>query len=126
MNRRKVCLGGGLLAVAGAFLMMNWLLPLPRVTETNVLRIQEGMTLPEVEAILGHKHHLLPGGGGETSYVWVSRSGCALVCLNTLTRRVESTEYREPSDPLAEAYAQRFGYSAEPILLERVRSWLGW
>ncbi|MCI0459975.1 MAG: outer membrane protein assembly factor BamE [Gemmataceae bacterium] len=56
MSKRVYLLGVGLLLVAGAFLLADWLLtpPLtPGVTERNVKRLRPGMTRGEVEAILG-------------------------------------------------------------------------
>jgi hypothetical protein len=53
MSRRVYLLGVGLALVAMAFVVMDALLWEPGVTEANVRRIRPGMTLAQVEAILG-------------------------------------------------------------------------
>jgi hypothetical protein len=53
MSRRVYLLGVGLALLAGAFLLTDALLWRPGVTEANVRRIRPGMTLAEVEALLG-------------------------------------------------------------------------
>src|SRR5262245_49981877 len=54
MPRRVYLLGLGLTLVALGLAFTDWALSLrPGVTERNVRRIREGMTLPEVEALFG-------------------------------------------------------------------------
>jgi hypothetical protein len=54
MSGRVYLLGVGLALVGLAFAVTDWALSLrPGVTEANVRRLREGMTLAEVEAILG-------------------------------------------------------------------------
>jgi hypothetical protein len=52
--RKRVCLWlAGLALVVGALLLTDWLLWEPGLTEDNVRRIKPGMTLAEVEELLG-------------------------------------------------------------------------
>jgi hypothetical protein len=54
MSRRVFLLGIGIALVALALAFTDWALSLrPGVTEANVKRIRPGMTLKEVESILG-------------------------------------------------------------------------
>ena len=53
MSRLVYLLGVGIALVAGAFLLTDALLWRPGATEANARRIREGMTLGEVEAIMG-------------------------------------------------------------------------
>jgi hypothetical protein len=53
MPRSVYLLGLGLLLVAGAFLITDSLLWRPGVTEANLRRVREGMTLAAVQATLG-------------------------------------------------------------------------
>src|SRR5260370_36465154 len=54
MSRRVYLLGVGLALVALALAFTDWALSLqPGVTEANAKRIRAGMTLAEVEALLG-------------------------------------------------------------------------
>jgi hypothetical protein len=53
MRRRALLWLAGLALVAGALLLTDRLLWRPGLTEDNVRRIRVGMTLAEVEALLG-------------------------------------------------------------------------
>ncbi|MCI0461289.1 MAG: hypothetical protein L0Z62_30445 [Gemmataceae bacterium] len=53
MSKRVYLLGVGVVLVVFAFLLMDWLLWEPGVTEANVRRVLPGMTFPMVKAILG-------------------------------------------------------------------------
>ncbi len=99
MSWRVYCTGLALLLVAGAFLLTDVLLWQPGVTATNVQRIRRGMTVAEVEALLGAPARRGPGvswlpqglpageplfgpewtGPGLTVRVWFDRSGQALL-----------------------------------------------
>jgi hypothetical protein len=66
MSGRVYLLGDGLALVALALGFTDWALSLqPGVTEANVKRIRTGMTLGQVEAILGP-----PGGTGYHASTW--------------------------------------------------------
>jgi hypothetical protein len=112
-------LGLGLLALGLAF--TDWLLSLrPGVTEANARRIKQGMTLIEVEAVLGSptgirdptlEFHWPPSGPAvcwETKnfgiYVWFDECGKArgIMLSRTLVEPAQDS-------PLA-----------------RLRAWLGW
>jgi hypothetical protein len=53
MSRRATLWLVGLALVVGALLLTDWLLWTPGLTEDNVRRLRPGMTLAEVEALLG-------------------------------------------------------------------------
>ena len=53
MARRAYLWLAGVALVVGALLLTDWLLWQPGLTEDNVRRIKPGMTLAEVEALLG-------------------------------------------------------------------------
>ena len=53
MRRRALLWLFGLALVALALLLTDWLLWQPGLTEDNVRRLRPGMTLAEVEALLG-------------------------------------------------------------------------
>jgi hypothetical protein len=53
MRRRALLWLAGLALVVGALFLTDWLLWQPGLTEDNVRRIKPGMTLAEVEALLG-------------------------------------------------------------------------
>jgi hypothetical protein len=53
MSRGVYLLGVGIVLVAGAFLLTDRLLWRPGVTEANVRRIRPGMTVQQVEGLLG-------------------------------------------------------------------------
>jgi hypothetical protein len=53
MARRAYLWLAGLALVVGALLLTDWLLWEPGLTEGNVRRLRPGMTLAEVEALLG-------------------------------------------------------------------------
>ena len=53
MAKRAYLWLAGVALVVGALLLTDWLLWQPGLTEDNVRRIRPGMTLAEVEALLG-------------------------------------------------------------------------
>ena len=53
MSRGVYLLGVGIVLLAGAFLLTDRLLWRPGVTEANVRRIRPGMSVQEVEGLLG-------------------------------------------------------------------------
>ncbi len=56
MNKHTFLSGVALVLVALAFLLTDWLLtPPPGVTEANVKRLRPGMTVEQIEAILGQR-----------------------------------------------------------------------
>jgi hypothetical protein len=81
--RRLAWMGVAVCVVAVALGVTERLLaPTPSVTEANVGRLRKGMTLREVEAILGTTHQMGPSGHGAWERVWVRRSGCAWVTFD--------------------------------------------
>ena len=65
MSRRALFWLAGLALVALALLLTDRLLWQPGLTESNVRRLRPGMTLEQVEAILGP-----PGGTGYHATTW--------------------------------------------------------
>ncbi len=141
MSRRVYLLGVGLALVAGAFAATHELLgPWPGATEANVRRIRKGMTLEQVEAILGGKGSwgnrpptapipsptgdgwgmdVLGGGesglGGRKDYYWVGPDGYAHVAFS----------WSFPGE--AKRVRQARFWRATPLsLFQRLRTRLGW
>src|SRR3954451_20487169 len=95
MPRGVFTLGLGLLVVAEAFLVTCEVLgPSPGVTEANVRRIKVGMSLEEVEAILGGPCRVGPGPGKAPPWLrsWEGRCGFAAVSFG-VTDRVDWPEW---------------------------------
>ncbi|HYT90667.1 MAG TPA: hypothetical protein VEL76_18310 [Gemmataceae bacterium] len=82
MSKRVYFGGVALYVVALAFLLTNWLVRPPGVTEANVRRIQPGMTRVEVVALLGRGPDM-EMGGWHPNLVWFADSGSATVTLST-------------------------------------------
>jgi hypothetical protein len=124
MNRWVYLLGVGLALVALALAVTDWALSLqPGVTEANVKRLRQGMTLEEVKAILGpHPDDDNPlasavlgrarGLGEIVGFSWQGTPGEVVVWVGN-DSRVNSVEWlSRRSEP--------------PRLLFRLRAWLGW
>src|SRR5262245_644263 len=134
MSRRVYLLGVGLALVALALALTDWVLSLqPGVTEANVKRIKDGMTLDQVEAILGgpgSPGHRPPckgpqdfvgygkdGGDYHWDYHWIGASGYASVTFVSpwgvpeCCRRVEHARFVRPA-------------SRSPF--QRLQDWLDW
>jgi hypothetical protein len=120
MPRGVYLLGVGLALVALALAFTDWALSLQSgVTERNVKRIREGMTLAEVEAITGRPADFrCPltkfgrpigygewNGAGGTMVVDFDEDGCALY---------------------ARWRVARAGAGSRPAFLARLRAWWGW
>jgi hypothetical protein len=118
MSRRVYLLGVGLALVALALAVTDWALSLqPGVTEANVRRIREGMTLAEAERLLGGPPQMAWYMGRSVLHPpfiagWRGESGYALLWVNdsATVDRVEWTGRR----------------GAKPGALARLRAWLGW
>ena len=109
MPRGVYLLGVGLALVALALAFTDWALSLRYgVTEENFQRIREGMTLQEVESILGRAGDQLPGW----AYVWEGANWRILVGVGAEGRVTGKALL--PQD------------EAPPNLLARLRAWLGW
>jgi hypothetical protein len=127
MSRRVYLLGVGLALLALGLAFTDWALSLqPGVTEANARRIRAGMTLAEVEAILGGRYselilgrpcrvaaasgHTLP----PTSWTacWDSDSGVAFVNFDR-GDQVKGVVFM-PSE------------ADGPPPFSRLRAWLGW
>jgi hypothetical protein len=76
MNRRVYFGAVALYILVLAFLLTDWLVWQPGVTEANVKRIRSGMTLAQVEALLGRPSdlHLVGRGNGDWHH-WNSTTG---------------------------------------------------
>ena len=129
MSRRVYLLGVGLALVALALAFTDWALSLrPGVTEMNAKRIRPGMTLAEVEAIVGKPNLgglVLPSPAppfeGEEwvpevesgTLIWESSDGSIFVEFNRKGVATGETTWIPSND-------------ARPGLLARLRAWLRW
>jgi hypothetical protein len=129
MSGRVYLLGLGLALVAGAFVLTDALLWRPGVTEASVRRVQPGMTLKEVEAMLGGPGSLKPRSSRwiwrrkwirETSFEWAGPAG--VVEVTFLRDQWFEGDVRLGSLVDEVTFARRTG--ANP--LGRLRAWLGW
>src|SRR5262245_48009928 len=124
MPRRVYLLGLGVALVGLALAFTDWALSLrPGVSEQNVKRIRPGMTLAEVEALLGGRageEHPLEEWAGPVVRAWARHwgrfwrgaAGRAEVCFDR-DERVEWAAFRPAP-----------GGTTGP--LARLRAWLGW
>jgi hypothetical protein len=118
MSRRVWPLGVGLVLVVLAFLLTDALLWAPGLTEANVRRIKPGMTLAEVEALLGsppwHSEDFAEYGVNRLGYrwsrLWKAEGAWAEVSFGA-DGRVRAAVGRE---------------LPRPGPLDRLRAWLGW
>jgi hypothetical protein len=115
MSRRVYLLGVGLALVALALAFTDWALSLrPGVTESNVRRIRPGMTLEQVESILGsHPSERIDRwrGGTPDACAWYGAGGYVIV------------DFRKDGG------VRRADWHADELelsLLARLRAWLGW
>jgi hypothetical protein len=139
MSRQVYLMGVGLALVALAFVVTDALLWGPGVTEANVRRVRVGMTIREVESILGG-----PGSTGQVRgttptihvstsvdgvthwyYHWVGPGGIAAVTFAAPDPQGERCQGFFLS-PLARVEAASFVRTASSSLLQRLRDWLGW
>jgi hypothetical protein len=130
MSRRVYLLGIALALVALGLVLTDALLWRPEATETNLRRIRPGMTLREVEAILGgpadrtydirrfprHMREMYYRPGEKWTRGWAGSHGEAIVNFDD-EDRVSSTcwDEVENTDP-----------DSTPSPLARLRTWLGW
>jgi hypothetical protein len=127
--RRLAWIGVALcLVVLALGVMVRLLGPTPGITEENVGRIRAGMTMEEVEAILGREPDgWVTMGKRRLAAVWHSETGVAFVNPNT-DGRVGSASFWEEPDPQG-AYRTWFrdNFSPQsPDPLNCLRSLLGW
>jgi hypothetical protein len=118
MPRFIYLLGVGLALIGLALAVTAWVIgPTPGVTEANSRRIQEGMTMKEVEVILGGSGQWrwsIEEGMYETrAYDWTGAAGVVVV-----------SSRGSWGGPRC-VFESRFYRTADPIPLERLRTWLG-
>jgi hypothetical protein len=119
MPRLVYLSGVGAALVALAFAFTNYVIgPSPGVTEANARRIRPGMTIVQVEGVLGGPGRLVFEEGAPgiecRGYQWVAAGGQVVVVFNR----------RGGSSP---AVSQTlFIRTASPSPLARLRAWLGW
>ena len=128
MGRQVYLLGVGVALVAGVFVATEAALgPRPGVTEANMRKIKPGMTLSEVEVLLGG-----PGrrgwtfgrlGGFVSKFVWSGVDGQAEVTFYEPVNLVWPAPPSPPPSVLCNATFQR---TAPPGPLACLRAWLGW
>jgi hypothetical protein len=118
MPRRVYLLGVGLALVALALALTDWALSLqPGVTEANFRRIRVGMTIEEVETLLGGPGEIINQQLVCLDFHWYGDTGLAVVALD---RRGDDQTWR-----VTESVWRPF-YAPVPGPLARLRAWLGW
>jgi hypothetical protein len=125
MSRGVFLLGVGIAVVALAFVVTDWMIgPTPGVTEANARRIKPGMTMSQVEAILG-------GPGGWYSSYSNGREYNSIYRWNGPGVAVEvdfACQFPSGQFPFGRpevVAAVCFQRTAGPTPLARLRSWLG-
>src|SRR5947199_9046696 len=112
MPRCVYLLGVGLALVALALAFTDWALSLqPGVTEANARHVRLGMTLAEVESLLGGPGVDLGDWMGMLRS-WRGEEGLALVTYDPQTMTAASAEFRPSPDH-------------RPSLFASLRAWLG-
>jgi hypothetical protein len=126
MSRRVYLLGVGLALVALALAFTDWALGLrPGVTEANVKRIQTGMTLAEVEFLLGSWPTEESVVARELAVSWVVN--CYSTRLSWFAPRGEARVYfRAGGRVEAAEWVLRPDGASKGDLPHRLRAWLGW
>jgi hypothetical protein len=116
-------IGLGLAAVGLAFGLLDCVMgPSPGVTEANSRRIQQGMTLKEVQAILGSSGQWCAKGGGlcggvviqHSLFTWKGTHGTAFVSFSSLGDDVPQV-----------VNGVNFQRAAGPGPFARLQAWLG-
>jgi hypothetical protein len=106
MSRTTYFLGVGIVLVAGAFLLTDRLLWRPGVTEANVRLIRPGMTVQQVEGLLGGPANLIRrrscGRSGPCScdLFWAGADGVAILLFDQHGRAVDGRfDWNQPRPP---------------------------
>jgi hypothetical protein len=124
MSRGVYLLGVSIAVVALAFAVTDWVIgPTPGVTETNARRIKPGMTLREMEAILGARGVGMVDAPGSTiffSRYWTGPNGRVVVKLDLSASKAGGWELKVARNGVS------FERTASPNPLARLRAWLGW
>jgi hypothetical protein len=130
MSRRVYLLGVGLALVALALAVTDWALSLqPGVTEANLKRIRPGMTLAEVETLLGSRPV------GEEDLYEVVRRDIHHCCLPAgwYARHAWRRHWRGPAGVAVIDFGLdgtltevTFAPASSASCLDRLRAWLGW
>jgi hypothetical protein len=108
MTRKNRCiLVAGLLAVGVCLTLAVLVLlpPRPGVTKANYDRIEEGMSLAEINAILGRPPDMVEGGAEEMWHGWIGEDGFVHVVFagdSTFVRK----EWRDSPRTLSEKVRQ--------------------
>jgi hypothetical protein len=112
MPRLVYFTGLALILVAGAFLLTRELTWQPGVTAGNVARIRKGMTMEEVEALMGGKADRAESLWGVPAAVWDGRQGWVTVFFRAtetdapggVTGAWFETRKSGPGNPLRRAF----------------------
>jgi hypothetical protein len=125
MRRRVYLLGVGLALVALGLAVTDAVMgPSPKVTEANARRIRSGMTMREVEAILGSGGVCLCDGTGAFymphPYLWTGPGIRVIVTLASGASEEDGLVQRVVTNGVA------FHRTASPGPLARLRARLGW
>jgi hypothetical protein len=119
MSKRVYLLGVAIALVAAAFVTTDAVVgPRAGPTEANAKRVKPGMTLREVEAILGGRGRqvlAVYAGGAYAMYEWSGSGGIVRVCL------CGPMSDEEPHT-VENVWFER---TAGPSLIERLRTFLG-
>jgi hypothetical protein len=146
MARSVFLLGLGIAAVGVAFGLLDLVIgPTPGVTEANVRRLRAGMSIEDVEAILGDSSPWLTYGG-RVDRVKLKELCDPPPCVDVPRDRVAATKEGDEGSAVVflstagrvrwaewHPYAAGPGYvpfrirgATCPTFLSRLRSWAGW
>ena len=137
MTRRRLLMFGFLVMLVMLGVGVWLLLPTTAITRENAAKIQEGMTLAEVEAILGGPARSEADGYGHAYRIDIEspshrernqkdHKATSSKDMGVATYRWTSAERKVEVDVNADLNVLSFwsGFPLEPPLLDRIRCWL--
>jgi hypothetical protein len=125
MRRCRLLLGAGMVALLGVagFVLFVWLTtPTPGVTWENFRRLRVGMSLEDVEQMLGRQEQSMEWGFGAATRYWWGEDVVVDLTFDTDQRLLNGTA--SPRGSTLTEWEQLPGTDGN--FLDRVRRWLHW